>query len=44
MRSLGCNTISFYIPWNFHEPAIGKYLWDGEADIATFLSLAAELA
>lgn len=32
MREAGMNTISFYIPWDFHEYAEGQFDFDGTAD------------
>ena len=39
MRQAGCNFISTYIPWNWHEPEEGKYLWDKGRDLDLFLKL-----
>ena len=41
--NMGCNTIETYIPWNFHEPNKGDFLWDGMHDICRFIELAQEL-
>lgn len=41
--NMGCNTVETYIPWNFHEPARGDYLWDGMQDICRFIKTAEEL-
>lgn len=41
--NMGCNTVETYIPWNFHEPAEGRFLWDGMRDICGFIELAREL-
>lgn len=41
--NIGCNTVETYIPWNFHEPKKGEFLWDGMRDICRFLELAQEL-
>ncbi len=41
--NMGCNTVETYIPWNFHEPDEGKFLWDGMRDIRRFIEIAADL-
>lgn len=41
--NMGCNTVETYIPWNFHEPYKGKFLWDGMRDIVRFIEIASEL-
>lgn len=41
--NMGCNTVETYIPWNFHEPVRGKFLWDGDRDIVRFIEVAREL-
>ena len=33
----------FYVPWNFHEPQPGEFLWSGSRNITRFLDLAQEL-
>ena len=43
LRNMGCNTVETYIPWNFHEPKKGEFLWDGMRDICRFMELAQEL-
>lgn len=43
IRNMGCNTVETYIPWNFHEPAKGQFIWDGMRDICHFMELAKEL-
>lgn len=43
IRNMGCNTVETYIPWNFHEPDRGKFIWDGMRDICGFIELAKEL-
>ncbi|GMA60197.1 beta-galactosidase [Alicyclobacillus fastidiosus] len=42
VKAAGYNAIDVYIPWNFHEPIRGQYRFTDEADIETFLDLAAE--
>jgi len=41
LRALGLNAVSPYIFWSVHEPAHGKYVFRGEADVAAFVRLAA---
>lgn len=40
--NIGCNTVETYIPWNFHEPKKGEFLWNGMHDICRFIELAQE--
>jgi hypothetical protein len=42
-RAGGVNTIDTVIPWNFHEPRPGEYDFAGDADLAHYLDLCAEL-
>ena len=39
MQRAGANFIALYIPWNWHEPEEGKYLWDGDRDLRKLLEL-----
>lgn len=39
MKLGGCNFLSTYVPWNFHEPVEGKMLWTGDRDLGRFLDL-----
>lgn len=41
--NMGCNTVETYIPWNFHEPNRGEFLWEGSRDIRRFIETAKEL-
>lgn len=41
--NMGCNTVETYIPWNFHEPEKGKFLWEGMHNLCGFIETAAEL-
>lgn len=41
--NMGCNTVETYIPWNFHEPKRGEFLWEGMRDIRRFIETAHEL-
>lgn len=43
LKNMGCNTAETYIPWNFHEPVKGKFLFDGMRDIVRFIETAKEL-
>lgn len=43
LKNMGCNTVETYIPWNFHEPKQGMFLWDGMRDICRFIETAKEL-
>ncbi|HEY3417988.1 MAG TPA: beta-galactosidase, partial [Armatimonadota bacterium] len=43
LKCAGFNTVSVYMPWNYHEFAEGEFRFDGDRDVAYFLSLAAEL-
>ncbi|KAL6585160.1 Beta-galactosidase 17 [Orobanche minor] len=38
-KALGLNTIQMYVPWNLHEPRQGCLVFDGIADIISFLEL-----
>ncbi|MCM1335558.1 MAG: beta-galactosidase [Bacteroides sp.] len=41
--NMGCNTVETYIPWNFHEPNRGEFLWEGRRDVFRFIEIAREL-
>lgn len=43
LKNMGCNTVETYIPWNFHEPYKGKFMWDGMHDVCRFIETAQEL-
>lgn len=43
LKNMGCNTVETYIPWNFHEPDRGRFLWDGRRNILKFIEIAKEL-
>lgn len=38
-KALGLNTIQTYVPWNLHEPRQGQLVFDGIADLISFLRL-----
>ncbi|KAG2728794.1 hypothetical protein I3760_01G220900 [Carya illinoinensis] len=42
-KALGLNTIQTYVPWNLHEPKPGKLVFEGLADIVSFLKLCHKL-
>ncbi|XP_057457830.1 beta-galactosidase 17 isoform X2 [Lotus japonicus] len=42
-KALGLNTIQVYVPWNLHEPTQGKLVFDGVANIESFLNLCHKL-
>ncbi|KAI3885825.1 hypothetical protein MKW92_039514 [Papaver armeniacum] len=42
-KALGLNTIQTYVPWNLHEPSPGEWVFEGMADIESFLKLCQEL-
>ena len=39
MKRCGCNQVTTYIPWNWHEPVEGRERWTGDQDLAGFLEL-----
>lgn len=39
IKQAGCNLITTYIPWNFHEEEEGKLVWTGDKDLPGFLRL-----
>ncbi|XP_022715153.1 beta-galactosidase 17-like isoform X2 [Durio zibethinus] len=43
-KALGLNTIQTYIPWNLHEPEPGKLVFEGIADLLSFLTLCQKLS
>jgi len=43
LKAMGCNTVETYIPWNFHEPKKGQFVFDGMADVVGFVRLAQEV-
>ncbi len=43
LKNMGCNTVEFYIPWNFHEEKQGRFDWSGRRDVVRFMELAQEL-
>ncbi|KDD75891.1 glycosyl hydrolase [Helicosporidium sp. ATCC 50920] len=43
VQAMGLNAITVYVPWNVHEPNVGRFVWTGFADVQAFLSIAHEL-
>ncbi|MDH5685003.1 MAG: beta-galactosidase [Hadesarchaea archaeon] len=39
MKRAGCNFVSTYVPWNWHEPREGQYRWTDDCDLGYFLKL-----
>ncbi|KAK9280929.1 hypothetical protein L1049_003820 [Liquidambar formosana] len=42
-KALGLNTIQTYVPWNLHEPSPEKLVFEGIANIVSFLKLCQKL-
>ncbi|KAK3018701.1 hypothetical protein RJ639_003132, partial [Escallonia herrerae] len=42
-KALGLNTIQTYVPWNLHEPRKGHLVFEGIANIVSFLQLCQKL-
>ncbi|WZZ05911.1 hypothetical protein YC2023_091832 [Brassica napus] len=42
-KALGLNTIQTYVPWNLHEPKPGKFVFEGIADLVSFIKLCQKL-
>ncbi|PKA57288.1 Beta-galactosidase 8 [Apostasia shenzhenica] len=42
-KALGLNTIQTYVPWNLHEPLPQKWVFEGIANIESFLKLTHKL-
>ena len=40
MKAGGLNAVQTYIAWNIHEPVQGKYNFEGDADLVSFIELA----
>lgn len=41
-KAMGLNTVSAYVFWAVHEPQPGEFNFEGQADIARFVEIAAE--
>ena len=42
MRRAGMNLVSTYVPWDYHNPAPGRWDFEGARDLGRFLELVAE--
>jgi hypothetical protein len=43
LKCAGFNTVSAYMPWNYHELTEGEWDFSGDRDVEHFLALAAEI-
>jgi len=43
LKACGFNTVETYVPWNFHEPDEGRFVFEGMANIEQFITIAGEL-
>lgn len=43
LKACGFNTVETYVAWNMHEPKEGEFVFDGMADVVSFIELAGEL-
>lgn len=43
LKSIGCNCVETYIPWNFHEVRQGEFNFSGDRDFVKFIRIAEEL-
>lgn len=43
LKSMGCNTVETYVPWNIHEPEEGQFDFSGIKDLEAFLKTAQSL-
>ena len=43
LAASGLNTVSFYIPWNFHEEQKGIFNFSGNRDLRKFIKIAEKL-
>ncbi len=39
MKMAGCNALSAYVPWNYHEPEEGVFRWEDDRDLGNLLEL-----
>lgn len=42
IRAAGLNVVTTYVEWSLHNPRDSIYVWDGIADIESFIRIAAE--
>ena len=40
MKAGGLNAVEIYVAWNVHEPVRGRYNFEGDADLVSFIELA----
>lgn len=43
LKSIGCNCVETYVPWNFHEHKEGEFDFSGNKDLVKFINIAKEL-
>lgn len=43
LRAAGLNTVETYVPWNFHEPRKGEFVFEGMFDVEKFIKTAQDL-
>lgn len=43
LKSMGCNCVETYIPWNYHESKKGTFNFTGNRDFVKFIKIAEEL-
>lgn len=43
LKSIGCNCVETYIPWNYHEVKQGKFNFSGNRGFVKFIKIAEEL-
>lgn len=43
LRAAGLNTVETYVPWNYHEPKKGEFVFDGMLNIEKFIQTAQNL-
>ena len=43
LKAMGLNTVETYVAWNLHEPAPGRFNFNGGLDLAAFIALAQAL-
>ncbi|MDU1055053.1 beta-galactosidase [Clostridium baratii] len=43
LKSMGCNCVETYIPWNYHEVKKGEFNFEGNRDFVKFIKIAESL-
>ncbi|MWV46079.1 beta-galactosidase [Paenibacillus sp. HJL G12] len=43
LKACGFNTVETYVAWNIHEPRKGEFVFEGMADLASFIETAGKL-